>query len=358
MPKSKPPLYDMEPVDDPAEPPVRFPWRACLISLVLIPLLVFWVEYTEIVSRGSDLAAMSLPMASTFALLVLIILNVAVSKIAPRSILTQAELILIYCMTTIAVYIGGIGMVQFLNAELVGWSYFATPDNRWDQWFPLLKKWALPDVSVVKDYYTGGSTLFANGHLEGWARAICVWTMFLVVLTFSLYCIAALVRKQWVENERLMFPIVHIPMEITRDGGLTGLWRSHIFWLGFVVPVVVETMATLHTLLPPVPYVPIKPEAGLEIGHYLTIHPWNAVGYLTLSFYPLVIGVDLPAFARRLIFMLVLLPCHQSRGGVLCECGAARFRPECRPAALCDRAGIRRVYRPGDLFHLAWPHAF
>jgi hypothetical protein len=37
--------------------------------------------------------------------------------------------------------------------------------------------------------------------------------------------------------------------------------------------------------------VPLKPSSQLEIGPYFTDPPWNAVGYLTLAFYPLVIGL-------------------------------------------------------------------
>ena len=55
-----------------------------MIGLLLIPLLVFWVEYTESVASGPDLAAMSLPMAVVFALLVLIPVNLLVKR-SPRA---------------------------------------------------------------------------------------------------------------------------------------------------------------------------------------------------------------------------------------------------------------------------------
>ena len=52
-----------------------------------------------------------------------------------------------------------------------------------------------------------------------------------------------------------------------------------------------ETLASLNYLFPSVPSLPLKPSAGLEIGPYFTDAPWSAVGYLTLAFYPLVIGI-------------------------------------------------------------------
>ena len=266
--------------------------RAWIIGLLLIPLLVFWVEYTEIVASGPDLAAMSLPMAVVFGLLVIIPINLLVKRFAPRAALTQAELILIYSMNVIAVYICGIGMMQFLNPTLVGWKHFATPENKWANWFYLIRTWAVPDPTVIPDYYTGKSSFFTLPHLMGWAGAITVWTAFIFVLLFCMYCIATLVRRQWVENEKLIFPIVQIPLEITRDGGSTPLWSNRLFWMGVGIPVVLESMAAIHfTLIPTFPYFPIKPEGSIQLDTNITTPPWNAIGYTTLAFYPLVIGL-------------------------------------------------------------------
>ncbi len=266
--------------------------RAWVIGLLLIPLLVFWVEYTEIVAEGPDLAAMSLPMAVVFALLLLIPLNLLVRRFAPRAALTQAELLLIYSMNVIAVYIGGIGSMQFLTPGLVGWKHFATPENKWADWFDLVRAWAVPNPSVVPAYYAGKASFFTPSILAGWAGAIGIWTVFLLVLLSCFYCIATLVRRQWVENEKLIFPIVQIPLEITRDGGDSPLWRNRLFWIGAGLPVVLESLAAIHfTLSPLVPYFPIKPEAALELDTNITTPPWNAMGYTTLAFYPLVIGL-------------------------------------------------------------------
>ncbi len=267
-------------------------WRAWAIGALLIPLLVFWVEYTEIVASGPDLAAMSLPMASTFALLVLIAINLVTKKLAPKLCLNQADLIVIYTMNTIAVYISGIGMMQFLTPTLVGWFYFMKPENRWDQWFPMVRDWAVPDRAVIADYYAGRSSLFTPDHLAGWAHAIAIWSVFIFVLVFSLYCVATVFRKQWVEAEHLAFPIVQIPVEITRAGGDTPLWQNKLLWGGVAIAAILETIATIHfTMAPAMPYLAIKPEKSLEIQQYITTPPWNAIGYTTLSFYPLVIGL-------------------------------------------------------------------
>ena len=266
--------------------------RAWIIALLLIPLLIFWLEYTEIVASGPDLAAMSMPMAVLFALLVLIGINLGIKKLWPTRALTQAELMFIYTMNTAAIYIGGIGMMQFLTPALVGWRHFATHENKWENWHRFIPTWAVPDPAVIADYYAGKSSLFTSAHLLGWAVPIAVWTGFIFTLLFCFYCIATLMRRQWVDRERLIFPIVLIPLEITRDGGSTPLWTNRLLWMGVGLPVILESMAAIHfTLLPTFPYIPIKPEAGLQIETNITSSPWNAIGYTTMAFYPLVIGL-------------------------------------------------------------------
>ena len=90
------------------------------------------------------------------------------------------------------------------------------------------------------------------------------------------------------EREKLIFPIVIIPLEITRDGGNTPLWRSRLFWFAALIAAVMESAATIHytLLLPTFPYIPIKPsEPGFDLGQLTTVSPWNAIGYTTVAFY-------------------------------------------------------------------------
>ncbi len=238
------------------------------------------------------MVATSLPMAVLFVLLVLIGINLLVKRVSPRHALSQAELLFIYTMNTVAICIGGIGMMQFLTPALVGWKHYGTPQNKWDNWAHFVPRWAVPDPSVIPGYYTGRTTFFAPETLLGWAQPIAVWTGFLFTMLFCFYCIATLLRKQWVERERLIFPIVIIPLEITKNGGDTPLWRNRLLWLGVGLPAVLESMAVIHfTFIPTFPYLPIKPEPGLQLDTGITAPPWNAIGYTSLAFYPLVIGL-------------------------------------------------------------------
>lgn len=272
---------------------VRLPIRAFVIGLVVSPLLIAWAEYTEIVEGGADLVAMSLVMAVLLLLLVLIGLNGILRRIAPRLALSVPELMVVYTMNTTSIGICGIGMMQFLPNALAGVRYFATPQNGWKSWMYLLRPWTLPSPSVVADYYNGNSTLFTRAHLLGWLVPVIVWSAFIFTLMAAMYCMATLLRRQWVESERLTFPIVVVPLEIAQEETRTPLLRNRVMWSGFGIAFGLETLAALHySISPTCPYVPLKAsEPAFNVGNLISTPPWTGFGYFVIGFYPLVIGI-------------------------------------------------------------------
>ncbi len=268
--------------------------RALIIGLLLIPVMCFWNEYTEIVAEATDLAAMSLIIAVVFALFVLILLNLFLKKFFPRHALTQAELMFIYVMQTVSIGISGIGMMQFLNTFLADVFYYGTPENNWKtKLLPAVRPWLLPQESVTKAYFIGQSTFWTKEHILGWLSPILIWSAFIVVLLGVMLCLNVIIRKQWMDRERLSFPIVQLPLELTRDGGSIAMFTSRQMWIGFLIPVVLESMASLNYLYPSVPFLPIKPsDPRLNLTPLFSgTPPWSGMGDLVLSFYPLVIGL-------------------------------------------------------------------
>src|SRR5258708_14203577 len=107
--------------------------RAVLIGALLIPVVCIWNEYTEIVAEGTDLVWMSLIIAVVILLFLLVMLNLALKKWAPRVAFSQAELMYIYVMLTVSAGISGIGMTQFLVPQLGNLYHFASRTNKWEE---------------------------------------------------------------------------------------------------------------------------------------------------------------------------------------------------------------------------------
>ena len=83
--------------------------------------------------------------------------------------------------------------------------------------------------------------------------AIVVWSVFIVVLLGAMYCLNVMLRKPWVEHERLTFPLVHLPLELTREEMSRSLFRSRSFWFAFVLVCLFRSVTGLHRVVPSFP---------------------------------------------------------------------------------------------------------
>lgn len=320
-----------------------FPIRGLLLGLGLCPLIVLWGEYTEVVALGPDLIALSLPPVLVFPLLVLLACNALVRRLAPRWTLPARDLLYAYAINLAAVTVCGIGMMQYLVSFLAGARHFATPENGWaSSWLPRVPGWVLPDPAVLPAFYDGGGSFFTPRHLRGWAAPILAWSVFLFALLGFMYCLGSLLRRQWGERERLLFPMTVLPLEAIGGGNTggpaapAGPWRDTLFWGAAAVALVLQSLASLHHALDPrVPYLPIKfNEGALDIGGGLAASPpWSGVGMLKLSLYPFVIGLSylLPldvSFSCWFFYLLV-----KAEGVIAAAVGAGGGAPSGSAAA-------------------------
>lgn len=95
-----------------------------------------------------------------------------------------------------------------------------------------------------------------------------------------------LIRKQWTEREKLSYPIIQLPLEMTAPK--TRVFRSRAMWLGFAIAGSIDLINGLRFFFPSIPEIPVR---RTQIHRYFTEKPWNAIGYTTISFYPFVIGL-------------------------------------------------------------------
>ena len=273
---------------DDAEPAFRW-WRPTIIALLLIPPNAYWIIQMERARPGPYVTSISLFFNVVFIILAITLVNGTVRRWLPRQALTQPELITIYSMLAVASALSGMDMMQGLLMVMTHSTWFATPENRWDQLFAdLPPHWLLiSDKSVLAGYYQGHATLYRWPIIRAWLAPAAWWIGFIVALLFALMCLSVLLRKQWMDNERLTFPIVQLPLEMTRPGLV--LFRSRLLWLGFAVAAAVDVINGLSYFYPAVPAINIS---GINLRTYITAHPWDAIDWMPLTFFPAVIGLS------------------------------------------------------------------
>lgn len=193
---------------------------------------------------------------------------------------SRGELFLIYAALCVSLSMDRGGYI--VHYLLFG-QYFGTPANEWAQLFDHYPAFYAPhDAGIITGWFEG--TPGGRVPWGVWWMPLLWWTTFNMVLVFTVMCLVALFRRQWVEAERLTFPLLFLPIEMT--GGLTresvarGFFRNPIMWVGFGLATAFNGLNILHAFCPAVPglawHIPI--DTGL------TEPPWRHLRPLRMSF--------------------------------------------------------------------------
>jgi len=263
-------------------------FRAIIIGLILIVANAYWLTITsELMEPQCLLTFVSLFFNAVFSLFVLVLGNMLLKKIMPRHVLSSQELLVIYIMVVMLSTICGHTLMCFLVGTLAHPFRFATPENEWaDLFWRYIPKWFTPSTNVLEDYFEGDSTLYTMSHIRGWLTPVMVWSAFIGIIWFILICMNVIIRAQWTEREKLAYPIIQLPLEITENS--SSFFKNKSMWVGFAIAGVLELLAGLHYLFPTIPAIQVN---YYLIGHLFTDKPWNKIGGIFLSAYPFIIGL-------------------------------------------------------------------
>ena len=259
--------------------------RALSTGIVLSILVDLWLHYAELVlgsARGhTALANTSIPVGAFCAFLFVVSINQFLRRYSLPSF-TRGELITIYAMLTTSTVISSSGGMHFLIPTLVAGFWFASPENKWEKLFhPYVPSWLVPrSRSAIENFYLGDSPV----PIKAWLKPMLLWLSLLFALVFATLCINLIFRKQWIERERLTFPTVFLPVEMTKEG----FFQNRLIWIGFAIPFILDALNTLSFNFPTIPRIDVRPR---DISPYFTTPPFNAIGYTPISFYPFVIGI-------------------------------------------------------------------
>ena len=274
-----------EPVP-PAEPR-SISRRAILTGLALIPFNVFLVVRLEWALNGPYFSTISLFPNAVFALLLLLAANRLLRRWKPRLAFRQAELMTIYLMVAVSTGLAGVDGVPVFNQLIAHGAWYGTHGGQWSEFLDAFPAWmVIKDPEAVRGRYLGNSTFYTLPHLRAWAVPILVWTGFIALLLWTAMCLNLLVRRHWQERERLSFPIVWLPMEMTEPGGT--LFRNRLMWSGFALAASLGFYNGIAYLYPSFPMLPIRAQ---DLKPYFTEKPWNAIDWLPTTLYPFVIGL-------------------------------------------------------------------
>jgi hypothetical protein len=274
------------PPSRPSSPPL---WRGLVIGIALVPVTCFVVAWAELVLITLQIGYLQMPPAVIGILLLLLAINAPLKKWAARIALSPQELMVAYSMMVVAAMISSRGLMQKLIPLLVSANYYATDGNNWQsKYFPFIKQWLVPfDVKGAKgqevavrffERLRAGESIPWNA----WVVPMAAWSLLAILVFGAFLCLASLLRRQWVDNEKLAFPLVQLPLEMVgAESGTDGpLFRKPLMWVGFAIPFGVFLFKGLHTWYPAVPDIQME----WNLGDFLKESPWNGIYYSPIKF--------------------------------------------------------------------------
>ncbi|MCX6375431.1 MAG: hypothetical protein NTU88_05240, partial [Armatimonadetes bacterium] len=198
------------------------------------------------------------------------------------------ELLTVYVMVSITSGICSHNMMSILVSCMGYAHFFQTPENQWGRLFiERLPHWLIvSDTTSLRNFYYGNSTLYTWANVKPWILPGLMWSSFTAVTLFTTLCINSILRKQWIEAERLTFPIIMLPLEMTEESG--SLFKNKYMWMGFAFAGGLTLFAGLNYLYPSIPCLRIQRQ---NIGYFIVNPPWNAIGSVQMGFYFFAIGL-------------------------------------------------------------------
>jgi len=168
--------------------------------------------------------------------------------------LNAGELLVVYVMMIVATTIPTMGLTASFLADIAA-QYFASPENSWDTLIvPHLPSWVRPTDSLAIRWLFEGKPTAEAIPWAAWAVPLAMWLTFLFALYFAMIAIMSIVRRQWVERERLVYPMVALPLEMVKaeekPGFTNPVLRSGWLWAGMLIPALVVCYNGLNFYFP------------------------------------------------------------------------------------------------------------
>jgi hypothetical protein len=266
--------------------------RAVLIGLLLV--IGFAVAGSiAVMLRYEILGTGYLPRGVMALLLILIVGNTLWRKFMPGRPLTRRELLVIFMLLAIMAAMPGQEYAQHFYLNTLGVVYYAIPEivpaqTYLDDLNPLLvpsKDRLAPAIRWAYEGLPAGQGI----PWQPWLIPLLVWTPFILAFYWMLLCLSALLARRWEQQERLLFPLIQVPMELTEgQPDASPLLRNWLLWMTFAVAMVPFLTKGIHSYYPAVPDLNLQKDAGPIFGGGSLV----AFNYMPLHLYPEMVGIS------------------------------------------------------------------
>lgn len=272
----------------PGSPFATLSRRALWLGLFLVALMALLTPYNDYVLGNTPLIGNHFPIG-VFTLMAAVILGLnPLLQWTGRKRLTTADLAVIWGMLLCAAAVPSSGLIRYLEPNLLG-PFRALETMPWLRPIAqLLPSWAVPTrdyhAPLLRNYMMGiDPTSGDRIPILPFLVPALTWGVLAAAIFGSMMCLAAIFRKQWVQHERLSYPLAMIPIELMAAPSAghyyNPLWRSGLLWAGAALPALVYGLSGLHSLFPSVPFLALT----YDFSSAFTERPWDHLPHYIIA---------------------------------------------------------------------------
>ncbi|MBT3344167.1 MAG: hypothetical protein HOH74_26915 [Gemmatimonadetes bacterium] len=249
----------------------RRPWigMASAATMAVIWLVHFYPYSTLVLHSPGVLFGSFLVVAFTA--------NAVLALSGRNMALNRSELIVVYIMLVVVASLATMGLCETILPAISGFFYYANPENKWEE----LLIPHLPPQIVVNDgasnttFFEGFGTANFTIPWSVWLRPMGMWGIFLIGLYLAMVCTVVILRRQWMDRERLSYPLVQAAQVMIRgedpDRAVNPFFRSKAMWAGAALPILVGLFTGLNKYLGGFPIIPTAWTIPLGFGQSLNM---------------------------------------------------------------------------------------
>lgn len=279
-----------EPPAGAAEVPKTAPRaRALVIGALGTAATAFLVTQAEMVLSSLKIGYLQFPPVALGLLLLVMAFNRGVRRLATRWGLSSSDLLVIYVMLLVGAMTSAHGIVEKWIPLLAAVPYFSSQTNNWQTLYQQhLPPWLFPTLphasgkDPATQYYYEKLPRGESIPWGAWVLPVCSTLLIIGLIVFAFLCLTAILRRQWVDNEKLSFPLAQLPLEIAADEDRPAFFTNRLMWLGALLPIAIYGVNGLHQIQPSVPAITLR----WSLSDLLTTPPWNGLSYtdIVISF--------------------------------------------------------------------------
>lgn len=269
--------------------------RSIILGIVLASGHTAWIVYQEslILRLGMSFTSFMLIHGVVAILFMMMLVNSLLKRIAPRFMFTPSEMMVVFSITTLAAIISGGDLLQNLLPNLL-WPYnYSAPTDLCQKLFVHVPDWFIPqDQMIIKEFFTGSHDFwrfFRPDVLRVWALPLLFWGGFLFLLAFTMLCLSSILRRQWVDNEKLTFPIIELPLTMAKSQTLGEMFRNPLLLTGFFGTAALLGVNCMSAVYPSIP--------GLNLNIFNVARdafpnpPFSGMNPIFVAWWPIAIGL-------------------------------------------------------------------